>query len=62
MKKFFINKYYNLLMFLEDVFGGIETAANNHRKHIDEKYWDKYIRPQNNKPVEPTANSNRPEP
>ena len=43
MKKTIINKYYNFLMVLEDFFGGIETIINNHRKVIDEKYWDKYI-------------------
>ena len=39
MKKFLINKYYDFLMFLEDIFGGIETIINNHRKKVDEKWW-----------------------
>jgi hypothetical protein len=44
MKRFIINKYYNFLMFLEDVFDGISTKINNHRKRIDDKYWDKYLK------------------
>jgi hypothetical protein len=44
MKKFIINKYYNLLMLLEDFFGFFETKINNHRKNIDHKYWDKYLK------------------
>lgn len=44
MKKI-LNKYYNFLMFLEDVFSGIETTINNHRKNLDKKYWDKYLNP-----------------
>jgi len=49
MKKILINQYYNLLMYLEDVFDGIGTAINNHRKCIDDRYWCKYIALQNNK-------------
>lgn len=26
-------------MFLEDIFGNIETAVNNRRKDLDDKYW-----------------------
>ena len=45
MKKFAINRYYDFLMFLEDVLGGVATIINKHRKKIDEKYWDEYIAP-----------------
>lgn len=45
IKRKTITFYYNFLMFLEDVFGGIETKINNHRKVIDKKYWEKYICP-----------------
>jgi len=44
MKKYIINKYYNILMSLEDFFSGISTIINKHRKRIDEKYWDMYIK------------------
>lgn len=46
-KRRLINKYYNLLMWLEDVLSAVEVGVNEHRKHIDEKYWDKYIKPNN---------------
>jgi hypothetical protein len=59
MKKILINKYYNFLMFLEDVFGGVETFINDHRKRIDDKYWCIYIAPQNNKSLELTPKNRR---
>ena len=40
--KTIINKYYDFLIWLEDIFGGIETKVNNHRKRLDNKYW-KYL-------------------
>ncbi len=43
MKKI-INIYYNLLIKLEDFFGEIVTKINKHRKRIDNKYWDKYLK------------------
>jgi len=55
MKRILINLYYDFLMFLENVFGGIEISINNHRKRIDDKCWCKYIAPQNNNPIQPTA-------
>jgi len=45
MKKFLIVKYYDFLMFLEDIFGGVATKINEHRTRIDEKYYFKYIKP-----------------
>ena len=47
MKRNFLIKYYDFLMWLETIFGGLSTAVNNHRKKIDEKYWDEYINPLN---------------
>ena len=47
IKGMIISTYYDILMFLEDLFDGIGTAINNHRKVVDNKYWEKYIRPQN---------------
>lgn len=44
MKKYVINTYYNFLMRLEDFFAFFETAVNNHRKRVDEKYWEKYLK------------------
>jgi hypothetical protein len=44
MKRYIINKYYNFLMILEDFFGGISTRINNHRKRVDAKYWEKYLK------------------
>lgn len=44
MKRYLINKYYNTLMLLEDLFDGLSTMVNNHRKRIDEKYWEKYLK------------------
>ena len=44
MKRYIINKYYNFLMLLEDFFSGISTSINNHRKRVDEKYWEKYLK------------------
>lgn len=38
MKKYFINKYYGFIFWLEDVFGGIEDMINKHRERFDEKY------------------------
>ena len=52
MKKLAINKYYNFLMWLEDVFGGLEDKVNNHRVRIDEKYWQKYLSPYSSIPPE----------
>lgn len=43
IKKYLINKYSNFLISLEDFFGWFETKVNDHRKRIDDKYWDKYI-------------------
>ena len=40
-----INMYYDFLLFLEDVVGGVGTAINNHRKRLDDRYWDKYLQP-----------------
>ncbi len=40
MKKFLINKYYDLLMILEDFFANISDNINDHRISLDEKYWD----------------------
>ena len=39
MKRFVVVKYYNFLMFLEDVIGGVENFIHKHRVKIDEKYW-----------------------
>ena len=47
IKGMIISTYYDILMFLEDLFDGIGTAINKHRKVVDNKYWEKYIRPQN---------------
>ena len=44
MTRYIIKKYYNFLMFLEDVFGGLSTLVNNHRRKVDEKYWEKYLK------------------
>lgn len=35
--------YYDILMWLEDLFGGIATKVNNHRQCVDRKFWDKYL-------------------
>ena len=43
MKKL-INLYYNFLMKLEDVCDWAVTKVNDHRKNIDKKYWDKYLK------------------
>lgn len=43
MKRYIINKYYNFLICLEDIFGNIATTINNHRNTIDNKYWDDYL-------------------
>ena len=45
MKKRLINSYYNFLMWIEDIFSAAEKNVNNHRKRVDEKYWDKYFKP-----------------
>ena len=44
MKKFIINLYYDFLMWLEDVFGTAEKIINDHRKVVDDKFFEKYIR------------------
>lgn len=49
MKRALIIHYYDFLMFLENVFGGISTKINNHRKLVDDKYWNEYLAPQYNK-------------
>jgi hypothetical protein len=43
LKKYIINKYYDFLMSIEDFLGYLETAVNNHRRKIDDKYWEKYL-------------------
>jgi len=43
IKRFTIRCYYDFIFWLEDVFGTIETKINDHRKRLDDKYWDKYI-------------------
>jgi len=48
MKKRFINSYYSFLMWIEDVLSAAGTNVNNHRKRVDEKYWDKYLKPNAN--------------
>lgn len=45
MKKLLINIYYDLLMLIEDIFNSISSKINIHRKTIDIKYYDKYIKP-----------------
>jgi len=42
--KYIINKYYDFLMAVEDLLSMAIEAVNNHRKRIDNKYWDKYIK------------------
>ena len=39
-----INLYYDFLMWLEDITCAMTSAVNNHRRAIDEKYWDKYLK------------------
>lgn len=43
MKKVLINKYYDLILFIEDIFSDLVTKINNHRKKLDEKYWEDYL-------------------
>jgi len=38
LKESIIDKYYDLLIFLEDFFSGIETIINNHRRRVEERY------------------------
>ena len=44
MKKRCINNYYNILVWLEDALSSLVIIVNEHRKHIDEKYWDEYVK------------------
>ena len=44
VKRWLVNNYYRLWMILEDFFSDIVTSINSHRKKIDEKYWDKYLK------------------
>ena len=44
MKKYIIDKYIDFLILLEDIIDGMETIINNHRKRLDEKYWEKYLK------------------
>ncbi len=39
IKKQIFNWYYDLLMLLEDIFGGALELVNNHRKRILEKIF-----------------------
>lgn len=43
MKKLLINKYYDGLMFMEDIFSALGALVNNHRRKIDDRYWEKYL-------------------
>jgi hypothetical protein len=43
MKKYIINKYYDFIIWLEDIFSNLGTKINNHRKKIEGKYWEKYL-------------------
>lgn len=36
---FIIEKYYDFLIWLEDVLGFLETKVNDHRKKIDNWIW-----------------------
>lgn len=40
MKKYLICKYYDFLMFLEDVVDEISLKINRHRNAVDDKYFD----------------------
>ena len=42
--KFIIEKYYYMLMWLEDILDGMSTAVNNHRGRVDKKFWEKYLK------------------
>lgn len=44
MKKYFINKYYDLLIWLEDILAKPSDIVHKHRVKIDDKYWEKYLR------------------
>ena len=43
VKRFLANRYYDTLMLLEDFFSDISTKINEHRKTVDDKWWDKYL-------------------
>jgi hypothetical protein len=43
MKKKIINKYYNILMSIEDFFGYLLEKVHKHRVAFDEKYWENYL-------------------
>ena len=45
MKKRLINKYYDFLIWFEDVLSAADGIVNAHRKRVDSKYWDKYLNP-----------------
>ena len=47
MRRKLIVFYYDLVFKAEDVFGFIEKKINDHRRKLDDKYWDKYIDPKN---------------
>lgn len=44
MKKRIIEYYYDFLVSLENIFSKIEMRINKHRKNIDDKYWEKYLK------------------
>ena len=50
-----VNMYYNSLMFLEDVICAVSKAVNDHRRRVDDKYWDKYLKPEVTVRAEPNS-------
>jgi hypothetical protein len=45
MKRFIIVLYYNFVFWLEEITGAFANIFFQWRVNIDEKYWEKYIRP-----------------
>lgn len=49
MTKFIICWYYDFLILIEDCLGFLETKVNDHRRNLDDKYWNKYLAPKGDK-------------
>jgi hypothetical protein len=43
IKKKAVNIYYEIIYFLEDVFGSASMKMNKHRKDLEKIWWDKYL-------------------
>lgn len=44
LKKWIINKYYDLICFIEDIFSILADIFNVYRSKIENKYWEKYLK------------------